>query len=120
MTEHLNFPADPGAVNDLRISPDIASILITWERPSENEGGEFVTGYEVIHQLNTPDANPIGQVLLDESLTTHRFTNLLPGRAYQIFVRALVEGRRGQPRQVAQSTRQIGGWGTPASQHRWE
>ncbi len=100
----------PGIVNDLRTFPDIASIMVTWQRPSENVGGAFVTGYEVTHQLFVPEANPIRQTYVNGSAnTSHIVSNLLPRQAYQIIVRALVAGIGGEPLQVIRSTLEIGG-----------
>ena len=110
----LNFPADPGPVNSLRISPDIVSIGVTWEPPSR--GGKFVTQYEITHQLTLPvEVNPIGQVRLSNSTFSFRVSDLLPNFSYEIIVSALIGELQGEMVKSVQSTLTIGGSGVGRS-----
>ena len=97
----------PGKVSSLAVSPDVASITVRWDPPTE--GRAFVTGYEITHMLFIPDANPIRQTLVNASTSSHRIVDLLPETFYQIFIWGLVDGMRGESTRVTQSTDAIGG-----------
>jgi hypothetical protein len=88
------------------------SILVTWEPPSDERGGAFVTGYEVMHQLSLPvDSNPIRQTQLSNSTFLLRVSDLIPDLSYQIIVVALIGDLRGVAVMSVQSTLEIGNYG---------
>lgn len=101
-------PAGPGPISSLRVSPDIASILVAWQPPTDERGGAYVTEYEVTHRLSFASANPIRRMRLSNSTFSFRVSDLLPDVLYEVAVRALIEEYEGQNFTSVQKTLRIG------------
>ena len=103
------FPTAPGPVSALRASADIVSILITWEAPSDEVGGAYVSDYKITHLLTIADANPIDVVTVNSSFVMSlEISNLIPNTFYQIDIQPFIEDHEGRTMTSVLSTRQIG------------
>ena len=90
----------------LRVSPDITSIVVSWEPPVEGEGRGLVTQYQVCYQ-------PIGAFFSNcdferDLVQRFRLTNLQPETSYVVRVRAHIERREGPVEQEMVTTKPIG------------
>jgi len=67
-----------------------------------------VTEYEVSYKLSVARANPIRVFRVNESTTSTRISNLIPGVSYTVVVRAFIDELSGTPTNSVLKTSEIG------------
>jgi len=98
----------PDAVVDLRASPDITSLLISWDPPTDAGSRQYLTSYQVTTRLFKQGSNPLKRTEVGKATTSHEVEGLLPNLTYEVEVQALVQDMRGASVTVVISTMPIG------------
>ena len=99
------FPIVPGGVTSLEVRPDIVSVVVTWEPPTDGE--DSITQYELSYGLSNSE-NFINSVRLSSSSTSFRVTGLAPATAYMFVVTPSTSAGAGPRQRVVSTTRPIG------------
>lgn len=90
------------------VSPDIVSLLVTWDPPANEGSRRFLTEYEISHSLFREGGNLIGRTRVGRSVTSHEIKDLLPGLHFKVRVQAMIGEIGGLPLTINLSTREIG------------
>jgi len=101
----LLFTLVPGGVTSLEVIPDIVSVVVTWEPPTDGRGS--ITQYELSYGLSNSE-NFINSVHLSRSTTSYRVTGLAPSTAYMFVVTPSTSAGVGPQQRVVSTTRPIG------------
>ena len=99
------FPAGPSEVTSLVATPDIVSVLLSWEPPTNGRG--TITQYTVSHGL-ADSQNLIASRVLSGNTTSYRVMQLIPETAYRFVVTPSTSAGEGPPQRVTGTTRSIG------------
>jgi len=95
----------PGGVTSLEVIPDIVSVVVTWEPPTN--GRDSITQYELSYGLSNSE-NLITSVRLSSSTTSFRVTGLAPATAYMFVVTPSTSAGMGPRQRVVSTTHPIG------------
>lgn len=93
-------------MNALTATPDIVSIVVMWDQPSEEMGRDFITEYEVTHRV--PMGNTIESTRVDNSTFSLRVSGLIPDVSFSFSVRALIGSLEGEQLEIIRFTNPIG------------
>jgi len=99
------FPLAPGGVTSLEVIPDIVSVVVTWEPPTD--GRDSITRYELSYGLSNSE-NFINSVRLSRSTTSYRVTGLAPSTAYMFVATPSTSAGVGPRQRVVSTTCPIG------------
>ena len=103
---HPTVPAVPtGKAISLVATPDIVSVLLSWEPPINGRG--TVTQYTVAHGL-ADTQNLIASRALSGNTTSYRVTRLIPETAYRFAVTPSTSAGEGPPQRLTRTTQTIG------------
>ena len=101
----LPLPAGPSEVISPIATPDIVSVLLSWEPPINGRG--TITQYVVDHGLADSE-HLIASVPLSGNTTSYRVTQLIPETAYRFIVTPSTSAGEGPQRCLNGTTLSIG------------
>ena len=105
MSFPLPLPAGPSEVTSLVATPDIVSVLLSWEPPINGRG--TITQYTVAHGLANSQ-NLITSRALSGNTTSYRVMQLIPETAYRFVVTPYTSAGEGPPQRLTGTTQSIG------------
>ena len=105
MASLLPLPAGPSEVTSLVATPDIVSVLLSWEPPINGRG--TITQYMVSHGL-ADSQNLIASRVLSGNTTSYRVMQLIPETAYRFAVTPSTSAGEGPPQRLTGTTGSIG------------
>ena len=101
----LPLPAGPSEVTSLVATPDIVSVMLSWEPPISGRG--TITRYVVDHGFANSE-HLIASVVLSGNTTSYRVTGLIPETAYRFTVTPFTSAGEGPQRRLNGTTLSIG------------
>ena len=100
----LPLPAGPSEVTSLVATPDIVSVLLSWEPPISGRG--TITQYVVDHGFADSE-HVIASVVLSGNITSYRVTRLILETAYRFTVTPFTSAGEGPQRRLNGTTLSI-------------
>ena len=105
MSFPLPLPAGPSEVTSLVATPDIVSVLLSWEPPINGRG--TIIQYLVSHGL-ADSQNLIASRVLSGNTTSYRVMQLIPETAYRFAVTPSTSAGEGPAQRLTETTQSIG------------